>query len=402
MRKRDASLPRTYRNLLRAFRGEVDAIGHYTAYGHQALAEGYPEIAQVFFEAAGAETAHAISHLKAMGAVRSTLENLNAAARGEGYEIEKMYPQMIKEAQEEGLGQAAESFQVAWEREKQHQEMFREALAALEAKLAARARVAPPPSSYNPSPPAAETLVAREQLVLADMRREKERVGGLSQIRQVVFGAQDGLIATVALLAGVYAATGQNTFVLVAGLAEAVAGMLSMAAGSYLSSKAERQVYEAEIDQERKEIEEHPEEEIEELRVILKAQGLTDRDATALAHKIASKKDLLLETLVAKELGLPPEVLPSPLKDAFFMGLSFLLGAALPILPYLFVAGAAALGASVGVTVAALFGIGVGKALLARRHPLFSGLEMMAIGGGAGLVGYLVGTVLPKMLGLEG
>src|SRR5213593_2505784 len=123
-------------NLQIALAGEADANRRYTAYGIRALHEGYPEIAQLFFEAAGAETVHAYSHLLALDAIGTTAENLRRAAIGETSEIEQMYPRMIAEAEAEGAQRAAASFRLALERERHHQQMFRRALAALEEREA--------------------------------------------------------------------------------------------------------------------------------------------------------------------------------------------------------------------------------------------------------------------------
>ena len=101
----------------------------YLAYGIQAMREGRPDIAQLFFEAAGAETIHALNHLQVMNAVASTRENLERAARGEMEEIEVVLPRMIREAEEEGRHDAAASFRLALDRERYHRDMFRAALA---------------------------------------------------------------------------------------------------------------------------------------------------------------------------------------------------------------------------------------------------------------------------------
>ena len=118
----------TIDNLRIAFAGESQANRKYVAFAMKAMEEGKPEIAQIFLEAAGAETAHAINHFKVLGGVKSTKENLKEAAEGETYEIENMYPKFIKEAEEEGAKDAVESFKIAMEREKHHQEMFKKAL----------------------------------------------------------------------------------------------------------------------------------------------------------------------------------------------------------------------------------------------------------------------------------
>src|SRR5688572_14309346 len=136
---------KTAANLQVALAGEADANRRYLAYGIQALNEGRPEIAQLFFEAAGAETIHALNHLKTMGAIGSTRENLQAAATGEVQEIEVTLPRMIREAEEEGRPDAAASFKVALDRERHHRDMFREALAAFDRTPPTVGGAVPPP-----------------------------------------------------------------------------------------------------------------------------------------------------------------------------------------------------------------------------------------------------------------
>jgi rubrerythrin len=122
---------KTDENLKIAFADESQTNIEYLAYAHRAIDEGLTEVAQLFREAAGAEVVHALTHLKAMGVVKSTRENLREAAEGESLEIVSMYPKFIEEAEKEGKPEAAESFRIAFEREKHHRDMFREALRKL-------------------------------------------------------------------------------------------------------------------------------------------------------------------------------------------------------------------------------------------------------------------------------
>ena len=124
-------MTKTDENLKKAFAGESQANRKYLSFAAKAMEEGLSEIAQVFMEAAGAETTHALSHFKAMGGVKSTKENLKEAAKGENYEIEEMYPKFIEEAKAEGREDAAKSFEIALKREKHHRKMFREAIKRL-------------------------------------------------------------------------------------------------------------------------------------------------------------------------------------------------------------------------------------------------------------------------------
>jgi rubrerythrin len=115
-------------NLKIAFSDECQTYIEYLAYAQRAIDEGMTEIAQLFREAAGAEVVHALTHLKAMDVVRGTRENLKEAAEGESLEVTSIYPKFIVEAEKEGRHEAAASFRIAFEREKHHRDMFREAL----------------------------------------------------------------------------------------------------------------------------------------------------------------------------------------------------------------------------------------------------------------------------------
>ncbi len=130
-------MTKTEENLKNAIIGEAKARLEYTAFGMQAMQEGLPEFAQLFMEAAGAETIHGINHLRTAGGIGTTLENLNESANGEDYEIEQMYPKFIEEAKIDGRADAAASFGLALEREKHHRAMFKEAFETFQKKVAA-------------------------------------------------------------------------------------------------------------------------------------------------------------------------------------------------------------------------------------------------------------------------
>ncbi len=123
---------KTETNLQQAITGEARARLKYTAFAMQAMQEGHPEVAQLFLEAAGAETIHGISHLRVAGGITSTRAHLDESANGEDDEIEEMYPRFIREAEEEARSDAAASFRLALEREKHHRATFKEAFGAFE------------------------------------------------------------------------------------------------------------------------------------------------------------------------------------------------------------------------------------------------------------------------------
>lgn len=125
---------KTQENLDAAFTGEARANRRYVAFAYEAMREGHPEIAQLFLEAAGAETVHALNHLRALGTLGTTEENLDESANGESYEIDEMYPRFIAQAEKDDRPDAVASFALAVEREKHHREMFQQALAQFRAQ----------------------------------------------------------------------------------------------------------------------------------------------------------------------------------------------------------------------------------------------------------------------------
>ena len=120
--------------LMEAFAGESQANRKYLAFAKQAEKEGYPQVAKLFRAAAEAETVHAHAHLRTVGGIKTTAENLRAAISGETHEFEHMYPEMIAAAQTEGNKAAERSFSYANEVEKVHAGLYEKALANLDKK----------------------------------------------------------------------------------------------------------------------------------------------------------------------------------------------------------------------------------------------------------------------------
>jgi rubrerythrin len=123
-------MSKTQEDLKAAFAGESQANRRYLAFAEQAEKDGYPQAARLFRAAAHAETVHAMNHLKALGEVKTTAENLQAAINGENYEVVCMYPQFIQDTTEEALRRPLNSFKWAFEVEKVHETLYRKALAA--------------------------------------------------------------------------------------------------------------------------------------------------------------------------------------------------------------------------------------------------------------------------------
>ena len=408
------SMTKTERNLWSAIVAEALAHLKYNAYAHRALEEGHPEVAQVFQEVAGAETIHGMNHLRVSGALETTSVNLRTVTEGESKEYSTMYPKMIQDALDEGRQDAADSFALAMDRERHHLEVFTSALELLEAKPAAMA-VAGQPQRVAAIEPVNATVVAAgsplnietDGMTMSDyvsaateIDRERWRVARLGRLREVVFGAQDGLLSTVALVTGVAVAVENQTTVLVAGLAAALPGMLSMATGAFLGSRAEQDVQRAEIAREAQELEDNPAEELAELVVLYQREGKTYQEARHLADEIAQDKELWLRTLVEKELGISPDETSSPVKDALTMGIAFILAAIIPIFPHFFLEGGAAISISIAAALTGLFILGVGKGRLVQRSPLLQGLEILTIGAISAGIGFGLGDLIPRLIDL--
>jgi rubrerythrin len=127
-------MPNTIDDLKAAFAGESQANRKYLAFAKKADTDGFPQIAKLFRAAAAAETVHANNHFRAMDGVGTTGDNLKVAIEGENYEWVTMYPDFIKDAESESMKRALNSFKWAWEVEKIHEELYKKALASLEAQ----------------------------------------------------------------------------------------------------------------------------------------------------------------------------------------------------------------------------------------------------------------------------
>ncbi len=227
-------------------------------------------------------------------------------------------------------------------------------------------------------------------------RREGwHRSGRSGTLRAVIFGVSDGLVSNLSLVMGVAGASTQEPrIILLAGIAGLLSGSSSMAAGEYISMQSQRELFERQIALERAELEAMPEEEEAELAAIYRTKGFTREEAAKIANRLFQDKERVLDTLVREELGLDPDELGSPWGAAIGSFLAFAIGAAIPVLPYIFAQGAPAFGAALGLSLVALFGVGAGVSVLTGRSTLYSGARQVAIGAIAAAVTYGVGVVI--------
>jgi len=227
-----------------------------------------------------------------------------------------------------------------------------------------------------------------------DVGRRHRGVESGGNLRAAVFGVNDGLISNASLIMGIAGATSSHATILLAGAAGLIAGAFSMAAGEYVSVRSQREMYEYQIGLEREELKQYPEEEAEELALIYEARGHSREDAVRMARSLTADPETALATLAREELGLNPEDLGSPWGAALFSFLSFAAGAAMPLAPFLFVAGATALAAAIAVTAVMLFSVGAALSLFTGRGAIYSGARMLAIGAAAGTITYVVGRLI--------
>jgi VIT1/CCC1 family predicted Fe2+/Mn2+ transporter len=190
------------------------------------------------------------------------------------------------------------------------------------------------------------------------------------------------------------ASSGNPSFVFLAGIAGLLAGAFSMAAGEYISMQSQRELFERQIALERAEMEAMPEEEEAELAASYRSKGFTGEEAATIAHRIFQDPDAALDMLVREELGLDPDELGSPWGAAAGSFVAFAIGAAIPVIPFVFGGGTAILLVSLGLSLIALFVVGAAVSLLTGRGLIFSGFRQLGIGLAAALVTYAIGSII--------
>ena len=227
------------------------------------------------------------------------------------------------------------------------------------------------------------------------LQGEKWHVRGGGWIGQAIYGMNDGLGAAFGVVSGVAGATSVNGgFVLLSGLAAAVASALSMGSGAYLATKSQREVYEAELGRERREIETDPEEEREEMELFYQLKGFNSEEAKLLASRLAEQPEQLLKSLAYEELGLSEASFPDPLREAVSASLSTALGAMIPVLPFFFISGVPALITSFVISTLAHFAVGASKVIVTGRSWVKSGAEMTVVGLGEATLTYVIGLLI--------
>lgn len=232
------------------------------------------------------------------------------------------------------------------------------------------------------------------------MQTEKWHVRGGGWIGQAIYGMNDGLGAAFGVVSGVAGATGTKAaFVLISGIAAAIASALSMGSGAYLATKSEREMYEAELARERREIEMDPEQEREEMQLFYELKGFKTEEAKLLASRLAEQPEQMLKTLAHEELGLSEAAFPDPWRAAISASISTALGAFIPVLPFFFLSGMPALVTSFVISTLAHFAVGASKVIVTGRSWWKSGTEMTVVGLGEAITTYIIGVLIAPMVG---
>ena len=224
------------------------------------------------------------------------------------------------------------------------------------------------------------------------LKRERWHGRGGSWVADAIYGVNDGLGAVFGIVSGVAGATNnQQHFILISGLAGMIASSLSMGAGAYLAVKSEGEVYEAEIAREKAEIEENPEEEIEEMSLFYQLQGFSPDESQKMAERLAEQPEQMVQAMAQSELGLSEHRFPNPWKSSASAAISTAIGAFIPIIPFFFMNGIAAVIAAFAISILAHFAVGALKSLITIRSWWASGLEMTLVGVIEAAVTYSLG-----------
>jgi vacuolar iron transporter family protein len=234
------------------------------------------------------------------------------------------------------------------------------------------------------------------------LRRERWHKRGGGWLGDAIYGANDGLGAVFGIVSGVAGATGAagaagSHLVLISGLAGMLASALSMGSGAYLATKSEREVYEAEIERERNEIVEEPEEEREELSLMYQLKGFSEDEANMLVSRLSEQPEQFLRTMAHEELGLSEESFPNPWIAAISATISTALGAFIPIIPFFFLEGIPAILAAAGISLVAHFAVGAAKTLVTGRSWMNSGMEMTVVGAVEAVITYALGVAFSRI-----
>ena len=213
-------------------------------------------------------------------------------------------------------------------------------------------------------------------------------------IRDIVFGANDGVVTALGFLVGITQTSVESQFILIAGIVVIIAGAASMALGNFLAVRSAKQFYLAELERENWEIDNLREKEIEEIRDIYKNMGFSGEELQLLVKKVTSNRELWLKVMMRDELGLIEEENKKPIWNGLIIGSAYIIAGTPALLPFLIFqnVGSALIWASF-ISLLVMFGIGIVRSLLNKTKIWTSGIEVIIIGILASLIGFIAGKL---------
>ena len=224
---------------------------------------------------------------------------------------------------------------------------------------------------------------------------EAAHIPGGRSLRDLVFGANDGLVAAFAVVSGVNGAAVSTRIVLLAGLAELIGGTIAMGLGAFLAAKSEREFILSEREREEREVLEFPDEERKEVRTIFARKGFRDQALEQMVAHVTADPVFWVDTMMTEELGLTAVPTGAPLRSGLVVALAYALGAAFPVIPYaLPIQVETAFALSIGCTLFALFVAGALKTRMTGRPWLRSGIETMLVGALAAAATFAAGRLI--------
>lgn len=217
-------------------------------------------------------------------------------------------------------------------------------------------------------------------------------------IREIVFGMEDGMVSTLGALTGIAAGTQNHFTVVLAGFVIIAVESISMAVGSYLSTKSVQEVETRKLFEEQEELKNFPNEERRELTEMYIADGWPKNIANKMAEIASRDNKLFLKEMAYRELHISPNKEEKPLQNGLFMLVSYMIGGAVPVLPYLFLPIPIGLPFSIGATFIGLFILGSGTTRFTHQTWWKAGFEMLALASLAALIGYAIGNLAQRFL----
>lgn len=239
---------------------------------------------------------------------------------------------------------------------------------------------------------------ARPRIPDTPQRRQLE---SQRSVREIVFGMQDGILTTLGIVTGVGVAEGERSAVFITGFLAMLAGALSMAVGEYLGSKSEREVVQATIEMEKREMAADPQAEFAEQVAYYQLKGFSTGESQMIVTRLTQHPDIYLYEMMRDEFGIDPRVAEeTSLRGPIAMGASFALGSLLPIIGFFLpIPMLASTLVSLVLAIAGLFAVGAYAARNTDRNPIAKGIEIVAFGCGVFLLSYLAGHFIPPLFG---